>query len=89
MFRRLAACAGIAGSLFTRDGWVEAGKSSARDWRLPLEIEAPESDRKPKGNLFAGSTPKKPSSAGEKAKNVGAALLLLAALISMKRRLSR
>jgi hypothetical protein len=40
--RRLAACAGIAGSLFTRYGWVEAGKASARDWRLPLEIEAPQ-----------------------------------------------
>jgi hypothetical protein len=39
--RRLAACAGILGSLFTRYGWVQAGKSSARDWRLALEIEAP------------------------------------------------
>ena len=39
--RRLAACAGIAGSLLTRYGWVEAGKQSARDWRLPLEIETP------------------------------------------------
>jgi hypothetical protein len=39
--RRFAACAGIAGSLFTRYGWVEAGKSSARDWRLALEIEEP------------------------------------------------
>jgi len=89
LLRRLAACAGIAGSMFTRYGWVEAGKASARDWRLPLEIDAPESDRKPQGNLFAGSTPKKPSSVGEKARNVGAAFLLLAALIAMKRRLSR
>ena len=40
--RRLAACSGIAGSLFTRYGWVEAGKASARDWRLALEIESPE-----------------------------------------------
>ncbi len=39
--RRLAAISGITGSLFTRYGWVEAGKASARDWRLPLEIEAP------------------------------------------------
>ncbi len=39
--RRLAACSGIAGSLFTRYGWVEAGKASARDWRLALEIEVP------------------------------------------------
>jgi hypothetical protein len=43
--RRLAACAGIAGSLFTRYGWVQAGKSSARDWRLPLEIQAPKATR--------------------------------------------
>ena len=42
LLRRLAACSGIAGSLFTRYGWVEAGKSSARDWRLALEIDAPE-----------------------------------------------
>ena len=39
--RRLAAGAGIAGSLFTRYGWVEAGKLSARDWRLALDIEQP------------------------------------------------
>jgi hypothetical protein len=39
--RRVAACAGISGSLFTRYGWVQAGKSSARDWRLALEIDEP------------------------------------------------
>lgn len=36
--RKWAAIAGIAGSLLTRYGWMEAGKASARDWRLPLEI---------------------------------------------------
>src|SRR5205085_10870937 len=36
--RRAAAWAGIAGSLLTRYGWMRAGHSSARDWRLPLEI---------------------------------------------------
>jgi hypothetical protein len=36
--RRCAAMCGIAGSLLTRYGWVYAGRSSARDWRLPLEI---------------------------------------------------
>jgi len=84
--RRLAACAGISGSLFTRYGWVQAGKASARDWRLPLEIEAPKSERKPRGDLFAGSRPKKPASASEKARNFGAVLLLVAAFVVMKRR---
>jgi hypothetical protein len=36
--RRRAALFGIAGSLLTRYGWVYAGRCSARDWRLPLEI---------------------------------------------------
>lgn len=36
--RRIAAFCGIAGSLLTRYGWVAAGRASARDWRLPLEI---------------------------------------------------
>lgn len=36
--RKWAAISGILGSLLTRYGWVEAGKASARDWRLPLEI---------------------------------------------------
>ena len=39
--RRLAAASSIAGSLITRFAWVEAGHVSARDWRLPLEIDAP------------------------------------------------
>ena len=56
--RRLAACAGIAGSLFTRYGWVEAGKLSARDWRLSLEIEEPKpakAKRRP-GSALAKAT---------------------------------
>jgi hypothetical protein len=34
----MAAICGIAGSLLTRYGWVQAGHASAKDWRLPLEI---------------------------------------------------
>ena len=75
--RRLAACAGIAGSLFTRYGWVQAGKSSARDWRLPLAIDAPKDTRKPKRWLFPGSELTQPSSFTEKAKSAGAMLLLV------------
>lgn len=37
--RRWAAWSAILGSLMTRIGWVRAGHESARDWRLPLEIE--------------------------------------------------
>jgi len=36
--RQAAAISGIAGSLLTRYGWVQAGHASARDWKLPLEI---------------------------------------------------
>jgi hypothetical protein len=35
--RRIAAASSIVGSLCTRYGWMAAGKSSAKDWRLPLE----------------------------------------------------
>jgi formate-dependent nitrite reductase membrane component NrfD len=38
--RRLAAISGIVGSLLLRYGWVHAGTLSARDWRLPLQIDA-------------------------------------------------
>jgi formate-dependent nitrite reductase membrane component NrfD len=37
-FRRAAAWSSIAGSLLTRFGWVQAGRSSARDHRIPLEL---------------------------------------------------
>jgi hypothetical protein len=42
--RRAAAWSSIAGSLLTRFGWVHAGRASARDHRIPLELpeEAPE-----------------------------------------------
>ncbi len=37
--RRWAAWSGIAGSLLTRIGWLQAGHASARDWKLPLGVE--------------------------------------------------
>lgn len=37
--RRAAAVAAIAGSLLTRYGWVAAGRESARDPRIPLQLE--------------------------------------------------
>lgn len=45
--RRMAAWSGIAGSLLTRYGWMQAGRSSARDWRLPLEIEEGRAEPQP------------------------------------------
>ncbi|HET7441113.1 MAG TPA: NrfD/PsrC family molybdoenzyme membrane anchor subunit [Terriglobales bacterium] len=36
--RRAAAWSSIAGSLLTRYGWVQAGRASARDHRIPLEL---------------------------------------------------
>lgn len=38
--RQAAAVSSIVGSVLTRYAWVYAGRVSARDWRLPLEIEA-------------------------------------------------
>ncbi len=49
--RRWAAVSAIAGSIITRYGWVEAGKVSSRDWRLPLKIEAPDEERAPAMNF--------------------------------------
>jgi Polysulphide reductase, NrfD len=37
-FRRAAAWSSLAGSLLTRYGWVHAGRASARDHRIPLEL---------------------------------------------------
>lgn len=37
--RKIAAVSGILGSLCMRYGWMSAGKTSSRDWRLPLQIE--------------------------------------------------
>jgi formate-dependent nitrite reductase membrane component NrfD len=37
--RQTAAVCSIAGSLLTRFGWVEAGKASARDYAVPLELD--------------------------------------------------
>jgi hypothetical protein len=45
--RRAAAWSSIAGSLLTRFGWVQAGRASARDHRIPLELpEGPKEVRK-------------------------------------------
>ena len=38
--RIAAAACGVIGSLLTRYGWMEAGHSSVRDWRVPLDIPA-------------------------------------------------
>jgi|1185.fasta_scaffold46693_2 formate-dependent nitrite reductase membrane component NrfD len=35
---RAASAATLAGSLFTRIGWIRAGHASARDYRVPLQI---------------------------------------------------
>jgi hypothetical protein len=43
--RRLAAWSSIAGSILTRFGWIYAGHESARDWRIPLQIEKTPSTR--------------------------------------------
>jgi formate-dependent nitrite reductase membrane component NrfD len=40
---RAASAASLAGSLLTRVGWIRAGHSSARDYRLPLQIADPTS----------------------------------------------
>lgn len=37
--RKAAAISSVAGSMLTRFAWMHAGHVSARDWRLPLEIE--------------------------------------------------
>jgi hypothetical protein len=36
---RIASATTIAGSFFTRVGWIQAGHASARDYRLPLELQ--------------------------------------------------
>ena len=36
--RRYAAISSLAGSYLTRAGWIQAGHSSARDYRIPLQI---------------------------------------------------
>ncbi|MGA9510990.1 MAG: NrfD/PsrC family molybdoenzyme membrane anchor subunit [Candidatus Sulfotelmatobacter sp.] len=37
--RRWAAASAVAGSLITRIAWIHAGHVSARNWKLPLEID--------------------------------------------------
>jgi hypothetical protein len=38
-FRKWASWSSVIGSLLTRIGWIHAGHVSARDWKLPLELE--------------------------------------------------
>lgn len=44
--RRGAAWASIAGSLITRYAWMRAGRNSARDYKLPLELNPRKLDKK-------------------------------------------
>ena len=46
--RRVAAASSIAGSMLTRIAWVHAGHISAKNWRLPLEIQEPRSASRPR-----------------------------------------
>lgn len=36
--RQMAAVSGVAGSLLMRYGWTHAGTESARDWRIPMQV---------------------------------------------------
>jgi hypothetical protein len=38
-FRKAAAASSLLGSLITRMAWVEAGKASSRDLRVPLALD--------------------------------------------------
>lgn len=76
--RRLAACSGIAGSLFTRYGWVEAGKASARDWRLALEIEPPKTPLREMETKRPGS--------GASAKGLTITCVVVAVFLILKRK---
>jgi formate-dependent nitrite reductase membrane component NrfD len=55
-FRRAAAYLSLLGSLLTRFGWVHAGRASARDYTLPLEL--PQTSRKQLEHSLQPSTPK-------------------------------
>jgi Polysulphide reductase, NrfD len=44
--RKAAAISSVTGSMLTRIAWVHAGHVSARDWRLPLEIEQKKDQQK-------------------------------------------
>ena len=61
--RRIAAGCSLAGSLITRYAWVHAGHVSARDWRIPLEIDAPKSQPALKpGDILSPKDSTKPAS---------------------------
>ncbi len=53
--RQAAAWSSIAGSLLTRFGWVSAGRTSARDHKIPLELEN-RRDRTESENTYHGDT---------------------------------
>jgi hypothetical protein len=48
--RKWAALCGIAGSLLTRYGWVQAGHASARNWQIPLEVSKQQPVKRPLAN---------------------------------------
>lgn len=52
--RRWAAVSSVVGSLITRIAWIYAGHVSARDWKLPLEIDSEKSKRFEAGELGVG-----------------------------------
>jgi len=45
--RKAAAISGIMGSILTRYGWMAAGRASAKDFRLPLDIKEKRPAQKP------------------------------------------
>ena len=60
--RRWAAWSSIVGSLVTRIAWVQAGHVSARNWRLPLEIDMPEDAGAHSADERKSATGKSPNS---------------------------
>ena len=61
-FIRIAAASTMAGSFFTRVGWIRAGHASARDYRLPLEIGAQQNGQPGLGVIPHRNIPKALSS---------------------------
>jgi Polysulphide reductase, NrfD len=54
--RRAASWSSIAGSIVTRYAWMQAGKASAKNWRLPLDIPE-EQELQKKAQQRAGEEP--------------------------------
>jgi hypothetical protein len=55
--RRAAAWSSIAGSLLTRFGWVQAGRASAQDHRIPLELLGSTSEVRKTSHQIASRKP--------------------------------